>query len=277
MRIESGSGCLLLLTKFNAVLPGRSDRAGLEPAWLAHRLQLFCDWTLPSVLSQQRRPDRWLIFVDADTPATSALALANRVAGLGELVPVAGPLTDAAIGELVAGRLAGQTGPLVSVRLDSDDAIAASYLARVSAAAGGWRGFVNAPLGYRLAKAGLVGCRDRSGPFLSFVEDWTRAAPRTVFQVPHAEAPSRAPVLQLGGPRAWLQVIHDRNLANRLAGWPADRDAACAAMELPWLRERLGARTGLVTLGQAASRELRHELAWRLSRVGAARVGRTSG
>jgi hypothetical protein len=252
---------LLLLTKYNAAIPGLAGRPGLDPAWLDARLRLFRDWPLMAVRAQVRPPDPWLIFVDAETPLSDRDALGREVEGLAELVPVAGPLEDGRVRELVAERLGPEVRSLVTARLDSDDAIAAGYLARVWEAAEGWQGFVNAPLGYRICAGRLVRCRDRSGPFLSFVERLGRGLPRTVLQVPHHEAERRGPVLQLDGPPAWLQVVHGGNLANRFRGWPADAGRACRDLDLPGLGDRMrGDRLGLRELAAAAGGQLRSDL-----------------
>jgi hypothetical protein len=259
---------LLLLTRYNTAIPGLAGRPGLDPGWLEARLRLFRDWPLAAVRAQVRRPDRWLLFVDAETPAFHRAALGSAVEGLGELVPVEGPLDDPRVRALVAERLGPGAGSLVSARLDSDDAIASSYLARVCAAAEGWQGFVNAPLGYRLREGRVVRCRDRSGPFLSFAEELDGGLPQTVLQVPHHEAERRGPVRQLGGPPAWLQVVHGSNLANRFSGWPVDVGRACDDLGLPGMRERMrDDRPGVRELAAAAGGELRQELSRWMRRV----------
>ena len=213
---------LILLTKYNTAIPGMAGRPGLNARWLAQRLALFDEWTLPAVGAQSRRPDAWLVFVDADTDQSYLQALRDRLAGLGTLVPVSGALTDPRIGEIVAGAVEPGSGALLSARLDSDDAVGVSYLERMGAAAVGWRGFVNAPLGYRVCDERVLLARERSGPFLGFVEEPGPGRPLTVFQVPHSEAAGRAPVRQLRGRPAWIQVVHGGNLANAFHGWPAD-------------------------------------------------------
>ena len=159
-------------------------------------------------------------------------------------------------------RLGSGVSSLVTTRLDSDDALSANYLAQVLEAAAGWRGFINAPRGYRLCEGNVVRCVDRAGPFLSFVEELCGRSPQTVFQVRHDRAEQRGPVLQLKGRPNWLQVLHGGNLANRFCGWPADADAACADLGLEGLRERMQGRgLGAGKLARAVGGQVRHELA----------------
>jgi hypothetical protein len=258
---------LLLLTKYNAAISGLPGRPGLDSGWLERRLRLFREWPLMAVRAQARRPDRWLIFVDADTPASHLLPLAKAVDGLGELVPVQGPLSDERVRDLVAERLMPGVRSLISVRLDSDDAIASSYLARVCQAALGWSGFINAPLGYRLREGRIVRCRDRAGPFLSFVEACDGGRPLTVFQVPHHAAERRGPMLQLAGRPAWLQVIHGGNLANRFCGWPTSAGEACDDLGLAALPGRARGELGAREMAAAVGGQVRHELGWWMRRV----------
>jgi hypothetical protein len=271
---------LILLTKYNAAIPGQEAGRGLDAGWLAARLALFEAWTAPAVRAQSRRPDAWLIFVDAETDAGSLKALEAGLVGLATLVPVRGQLTDARIAALVAEVVPGtgaRAGALLSARLDSDDAIAANYLERLVVASTGWRGFVNAPLGYRVCGERVLGARERSGPFLAFVED-AGPQPLTVFQVPHSEAARRGPVRQLGGRPAWIQVVHGGNLANAFSGWPADGGMLVSDMGLEALRaRRLDGRIEPRTLAKAVAVQMRHELVghvrgigWKLRRAGGA-------
>lgn len=257
----AGAGeALVLLTKYNAAIPGLGARPGLDAGWLERRLGLFDTWTLPSVRLQTRRPDAWLVFVDAETDPGHLRRLRDRLDGLGEVVPVEGALTDPRIGELVGARVA-PGRRLLTARLDNDDAIAVDYLARVEAAAAGWRGFVNAPRGYRIRGERVVRSREPAGPFLAFAETVATGRPATVFQVPHSFAARRAPVRQLPGGPAWVQVVHGGNLANAFAGWPARGAEMIEATGLGFLRGRkLDGRFGARAAAAAVAGQLRAEL-----------------
>jgi Putative rhamnosyl transferase len=264
MRPEAEGGTThLVLTKYNTVIPGGDPARGLDPTWLQHRLGLFADWPLPAMRAQTRRADGWLVLVDAATDGDYMVRLSDLLAGIGEAVPVAGPLTDQRIGEIVRERLAGRCGALITTRLDSDDAIAADCLERVARAAQGWRGFINPPLGYRVQGRTVVRARDPSGPFLSFVEDLGEAAPLTVFQMPHHEAAFHAPTRQLAGGPAWLQVVHGGNLANAFCGWPTTGARVVADMGLEHLRAlRLQGRMPPAARVAAIALEIRREVTW---------------
>jgi hypothetical protein len=274
MRAKAGEETTahIVLTKYNAVIQGGTGRPGLDPEWLDQRLRLFRDWPVAAMRAQTRSPEAWLVLVDAETPPDHLDRLGAMLHGLGELVPVAGPLTDRRIGEIVGARLVGPWGRLITTRLDSDDAIASSYLQRVASACRGWQGFVNAPLGYRVRGRRVVRCRDNGGPFLSFVEQLRGPAPLTVHQIPHSEAAFRGPLRQLAGGPAWLQVVHGRNLANAFAGWPTTGERAVADMGLEGLRSlQLDGHLPMAERARAGALQIRHELAWYSRAFGTAR------
>ena len=145
--------------------------------------------------------------------------------------------------------------------------------ARMQAAAAGWRGFIHAPLGYRVCGDRVLRARERSGPFLGFVEE-PAPAPGTVFQVPHSEAASRGPVRELAGRPAWVQVVHGGNLANAFTGWPATGAALLSDMGLDGLRGRkLDGRLGLPERARAVVGQVRQELGWHCANGLRARSG----
>jgi hypothetical protein len=228
------------------------------------RLALFERWPLRSVRGQSRAPDGWLLFVDSDTEANYLDDLAELVSGDATIIEVSGPLTDDRIGRYVAAHLAGHSGLLITTRLDSDDALASTYVARIHAVAeSGWRGFVNPRVGFQLVGDTVLKLWDSSGPFMSYLEDLDPASmPRTVLSIEHYQAHRAGPVKQLGGGAAWLQVVHGRNLANSAAGvrWSRVNAAHAIGLELP---ERTGSSAQLLS---PIAAQLAREAKWQIRR-----------
>jgi hypothetical protein len=204
--------------------------------------------------------DDWLIFVDQDTPPAAMDALRQAVGETGRLVPIDGPLTDARIQDRLARFVPPACRTLCTTRLDNDDAIAATHLARLREHAA-WRGFVNFRNGYQMSRGRIYRRWDSSSPFLSFIEEVDPAKPPTgVFQVPHQNAASVAPVRQVTGTPAWLQVVHGSNLANQVQGVPVS--AARAARDLgfdPTGGNRQAAPLSLTAIATALASQIRHE------------------
>jgi hypothetical protein len=251
----------IVMTKYNAAMPGRQGaRPGLDAGWLQARLDLFSAWTVPSIRRQTQPPDAWLIFVDAETPPAAMERLRQVLDETGRLVPVDGPLTDARVRELLTPFVPAGCRTLCTTRLDNDDAIAATHLARVQDHAA-WRGFVNFRNGYQMCRGRIYRRWDSSSPFLSFIEDVSPAAqPTSVFQVPHQHAASVAPIRQISGPPAWLQILHSSNLANEVQGVPVG--AAGAARDLgfdPTQGMAHAAPLSLKATVAAMSAQIRHE------------------
>jgi hypothetical protein len=221
----------VVMTKYNAEMPDRQGvKLGLDAGWLQARLDLFSTWTLPSIRRQTRPADDWLIFVNADTAPDALDRLRQVVGETARVVPAAGPLTDARIRALLAPFVPTTCRTLITTRIDNDDAIAATHLARVQDHAG-WRGFINFRNGYLMSAGHIYRRWDSSNAFLSFIEDVRPdRQPISVFQIPHRNAASAAPVRQVLGAPAWLQVVHASNLVNRAQGLPVG--AARAARHL---------------------------------------------
>lgn len=221
----------VLLTKYNTRFGAGIQHKGLSADWLDYRLGLFRT-TLMSVQAQTRRPDAWLIFIDSETPAQQHEALAETLGEAGELVLIEGPLTDARVAVEVRARLNSNVQRLATSRLDSDDAISASYIERIQRCIDGRDGFINARRGYQLVGRRLLQRWDRSSPFLTLVETVTPSVQvRTVFSVEHHLAGKAQSTRQLTD-ACWLQIIHDGNLLNVAEGFPAFRRVA--QRELSW-------------------------------------------
>ena len=199
-----------LLTRFNVRL---ADRSPATDEWLRDRLRLFKTFTVPSVHGQTCTDFRWLALCDESSPAWLREELL-QVAML-EPVWVREAWTPGLPAEVVHQQRGGADGMVVTSRVDNDDAIARSYIARVQGAATE-EGFVNFTSGAQWAQGRLYRRLDPSNPFISRVEIGPRAA--TVFAADHNKLAALGPIRQLVGGPMWLQVVHDSNLANRTNG-----------------------------------------------------------
>lgn len=123
---------------------------------------------------------------------------------------VQGMFTPAIAAEAVSG----VAGPLITTRLDNDDAIAADYFAAVQREAP-IEGYVNFMHGLQLKEDRLYRRSDPSNAFISRAEQHPAG---TVFAHPHRLIIERYGVHQVKSPPMWLQVVHDRNWANAAVG-----------------------------------------------------------
>jgi Putative rhamnosyl transferase len=196
----------VVLTRFNVRLDDQS--AAPNAAWVRDRIPHFERFTEASVDAQSVHPDRWIIFVDVESPDW----LITRLERTADVERVAGAFTPDVVGSAV-GLV---DSKLVTTRLDCDDAIAVDYLQRVRAEAETLdSGYVNFLHGLQLADGRLYRRSDPSNPFISRVE----LPPfETVFAEQHQAIVERNPVRQVDAPPCWLQVIHGKNAASTVSG-----------------------------------------------------------
>jgi hypothetical protein len=187
----------------------------LDPNWLGRRFNLFEQYCLPSVLAQTTKRFQWLVFFDPNTPAPFCQRIHHyQNCGLFEAEFL--PRFDAVhINACIQNRLAQDTQWVITTRLDSDDMIARSFIARSQVLLARKRFcFVNFFHGYQLAGGRVYPVTGVSNPFLSLIEPAGEA--KTVMCVPHQQAIKRYPVIQAFDGPMWAQVIHADNLCNEL-------------------------------------------------------------
>ena len=218
----------LVLTRFNV----RWIVGPHDTEWLAHRFDLFDRYCLPSMQGQTNQGFRWLVFFDEDTPEPFRSRI-DAYTDWPAFTPVfIGPPSSQVYDDAITAHLDG-AGRLVTTRLDNDDALARDVVDRIQCAVRpGPREFLNLPVGYVWHRGRLYRHSHPSNAFLSLSEP--AEGFRSVWADPHEEASHVAPVRQLAGGPAWLQVIHEHNVSNRVRGRrdPADRVRVMFALDL---------------------------------------------
>jgi len=209
----------VILTRFN-VRVEQSDPPGCD--WLEHRFALFERFCLPSVKAQTCGNFVWILFCDPDIPGP----FLDRIGAYAQwktLRPIFfrnvfdRGMAVAAVSDLTRGH-----SHLITSRLDNDDAICRTFVESIQRSFRGQKfEFFNFTNGYILdtnADGRIWSGRHTSNAFISLVE---RAADRsTVYCGNHMDLDRQGPVTQIAEPAAWLQVVHGRNLSNRVWGTP---------------------------------------------------------
>ncbi|MXO73929.1 hypothetical protein GRI40_01655 [Altererythrobacter aerius] len=213
----------VILTRFNLATPGREQTLRSDPAWLAGRFDLFERYCLPSVAAQTDPDFDWIVLFDDETgdDARARIVAAQAVFPFRAVFTPMFPhgkwaaFTRSVIGPPQPGRL------VVTSNLDSDDGIAVDYVARVKmavASAGRAPPYaINFTSGIVLRDGMRYLHRHRSSAFTNLVEHDTPSL-RTGNTINHMEMVKHVPILQERGPPAWLQVVHDTNVSNRVRG-----------------------------------------------------------
>jgi hypothetical protein len=207
----------VLLTRFNLPSLGVEEMIRAREGWLRSRVELFDRYCLPSVVAQQGERPHWLVYLDPHSPDWLLEKMrAHEAAGvltpvLRETVPREALLEDLR-------RLVPAPSPvLVTTNLDNDDGLAPDFSARVRAAgAEHSRCAVYLVHGLIATDHSLYLRTDRDNAFCSVRESWDE--PVTAWAGYHNELGRQMPVVRLGGDPGWLQVVHGRNVSNRVRG-----------------------------------------------------------
>lgn len=202
----------VILTRLNVPITGWARNT----AWVRRRIALFERYTLPSVALQTCSDFEWWVFVADDTSQVRARWNA-WIDAVPQLQVSEVPDQEAMLEEV---RVLLGTGPLLTTRLDADDAIADDFVERLQAAAkkAKTREILNFPDGIVLHDKTRETRVDRqlSNPFASMVEPG-EGPNLTVWGATHGQLSSLGKIRQLNG-IAWVQVIHGGNLSNTMRG-----------------------------------------------------------
>ena len=263
-----------LLTRFNVRWRGYQP-TGVDPVWLAHRFEIFERFCLPSVRGQTEQGFRWLVFFDQATPEDYRRRIEEYVIWP-NLLPVFLPewSIEAARSAIASYRRpAAET--LITSRLDNDDAISSDFISAVQREAStGFRGFLNFPDGFQWHEGRLYRLRHWSNSFASLIESAPEAEFETILGVEHMQIIEAPAVRQIVGPARWLQVVHERNLLNRVLGvrHPARELLLGFALDPSLAPEREPALPRLLEWGYGTGLMMLKKILWRLRKPGERRV-----
>ena len=207
----------VVLTRFN--LKGLGNKAAPDDDWLAHRLDLFEQYTLPSMRAQTCRHFRWLVFFDAETPEFARTRIASYEAWTNFIACYVEEsyrlVRTKVVSSIVEQHIQKNDTHLISTRLDNDDAVARTFIQQIQDQFQGQTfevlNFMN---GLLLAKNRLYHKQIRSGPFASLIE----AGPpfRTIWYQMHGLLGEVGEVREIDTRPAWVQVVHGRNVSNQV-------------------------------------------------------------
>lgn len=213
-----------ILTRFNL---GLYDRPGIDPDWwVARRLDLFGQITVPSIRAQIEKRFTWWVFFDQRTPrrflrrAADVLEPGPQDGHEAQIMIVRPPSPDSfdTAVDMIRG-LPGLPGKVITTRLDNDDAVSADFVQTVQDLAflAGDRTVINFLDGWRAdwwagraapLKKGL-------NPFLSLVETVDDPAElQTCWAENHHRMDKVGRAYNVSGPRRWIQFAHGGNLKN---------------------------------------------------------------
>lgn len=228
-RIDHSAFDHFLLTRFAVYGPH-----GQLPsdAWLHDRFKLFEDFCLPSVKNQTCRNFSWGLLVSPGLPKWAHERL--LMLGLTDDNLVVSHDWRSASAATAWILQHAEKDSILTTRLDNDDALATTFVERLHAKVQPRDvGAYNFAHGLQSTPKGLLFSFQNSNPFLSLLER-TDVRTQTILALDHDLVGQTWPVRQIRGGPAWLQVVHENNLANAANGIPAGKFWATRRFILPY-------------------------------------------
>lgn len=211
----------------------------LDEKWIEDRRRLFEQYCVPGVLSQTNKNFEWVLICDDRTspkykevfnsyPATVVyFNFENynwRTGRASNKTKMERAVDLDCIGGMVADfmreNLKGDEHYIITSRLDNDDSISIDHIDKIQKYTKHfWRGepfWLNLVRGYKWCDHKVYPINAPANPFISFVESVNGL--RTVYQESHGQAfNTEFPVRGIRkGFGTWLQVIHGKNLLNKI-------------------------------------------------------------
>ena len=207
----------VLLTRFNLPSQGFESLVRSKEGWLRNRIALFERYCIPSVQAQSSQTFHWIIYFDPESPEWLKRRIQRHVDDK-LYTPIFRPSVSVAelVGDIrnVTG---GQAERLITTNLDNDDALAVGFVERLQRSAPqAGRTAIYLAHGLIKSEPHLYLRRDRINAFASVAEDST--SPSTCWSDWHTLLGKSMPTLELYEEPGWLQVVHGRNVSNRVRG-----------------------------------------------------------
>lgn len=216
-----------LITRFNLKVPDwqltKNKESLLTEEWMAHRMELFENFCLPSVLSQSNQNFTWLIYFDT----TTSLYFKNKISSIIngnkqiKLIYINGMSAFSAILKKNIQKKSEKIPYLITTRLDNDDCIHKDFVETIQQQFN-FQDFMAIDLteGYSLQIEPQVRLGKKTqlyNPFISLIEK--NNTPTTVCMRAHGKWKSENRIIHIKNKRVWLAIIHHKNKINEFDGF----------------------------------------------------------
>lgn len=214
----------VLLTRFNLPSPGVQSLIRAKEGWLRERVDLFETYCLPSVLAQTCPDFTWIIYLDPESPKW----LRDRMAKYGETGTLHPVYRESVSEEELVDDIRKIAEPVrkyvMTTNLDNDDAISSDFIHRLQEVAPRSETVaIYVTEGLIRSGEALYLHRYPRNAFNSVCTEWSEA--KTCWSEWHTDFGAVMPVIELGGPPGWMQIVHGSNVSNRVRGRRTSPDA----------------------------------------------------
>ncbi|MEP6794894.1 MAG: glycosyltransferase [Saprospiraceae bacterium] len=218
-----------LVTRFNVPVENwDKDKAGrptLDEPWMTHRLWLFRKYCVPTIIAQTCQNFQWVIYCDINTSFIKKTQIEESV----RMIPGTVIRMVAHQGEMMSDLRklisAAATPYVITSRLDNDDGLGKNLIQNVQ------NHFKEVDKSLLNPSAGIlydinekVMTRMRNSirnHYTSLIEKNKNAEDLlTVLGFPHDNPPAGVIIENMADDRAWLKIIHEKNIKSQLKGKP---------------------------------------------------------
>jgi len=222
-----------LITRYNVPLEGwETDKSGgstRDTAWLVHRMELFKNYCLPSIIAQTEQNFLWLIYCDEATPIPILEILQKSIGTIKNATVRLTSGYHACILDIDYLLAQSNTPYVITSRVDNDDSLGIHYIKTVQRHFIPQNGVILNLLhghGYNVSKRiGTKLYNIRNNHFSSLIEK-TRSEGGHIsirgFQ--HDNPPAEFIIQNIQNDNSWLKVFHERNLKSNPFGYPVFRN-----------------------------------------------------
>lgn len=216
-----------LITRFNLKNPDwsttKNKESLLTEEWMAHRLELFQDFCLPSVLAQQNTNFKWLIFFDISTN-DKFKSVIDKMLSKHDLIRhfyIEGMSKfNSSIVDFIE-KDAKAADYIISSRLDNDDCIHRQFIDAIQKQFNRQNFMaIDVVKGYSLqiSPEFKLGKKEHVfNPFLSLIE--AKDNFQTIWKTDHNLWKKEERIIKLKDKRLWLSIIHNKNKVNEFDGY----------------------------------------------------------
>jgi Putative rhamnosyl transferase len=213
----------VVLTQFN--LKGYDTvHSGLDLNWLTSRFKLFETFCYPSMRGQSNQNFKWIVYFDSSTPQAFKDKI-DEYALWENFVPVylSDPLTAEVNKQSILLHIPKDCAYLISTLLDNDDGLCRDFIQQIQINFENQEfEFISFVNGHVLHTDGkLYTFKYLNNPFVSLIEkikEPNSACFTTVLCAPHTQLSRIGPMRSVKMDFSWLQVVHSRNLSNKIRG-----------------------------------------------------------
>ena len=221
----------ILITRFNLPHRWNEDKQGngiLDTVWLEERFNLFENFCIPSIEGQTCKDFEWWVYFDENTDSV----FKKRIESIERKHPIFKPRYEKSYDDFEANMpieihnsLKKENKDwLITTRLDNDDMLAKDTIAILQKKINYKNdSLLEIPWGYTLElnskpKPKLRKIKLELNPFISYVEKVEKdRVIKSVYFYEHTEWRDVKSII-VGNRPQWVQVIHDKNLFNRISG-----------------------------------------------------------